>query len=183
MAGFQSFFIGLLLLVVMAYCATIAETHYPNLVSFISSAELNRKPKFFEILIELLIQCTILAFFFYFFARFVQKYKVRFIDFLGTVYFSRFPYFVLTIYIMIIRMFYPQILSRPQDISLLADIMFIILYLGIAWQFITYFFAFKESSGLKDTKLWIGFILCLVLASFTSGIMIQALFGFHQVKL
>ena len=66
MAGFQSFFIGLLLLVVMAYCATIAETHYPNLVSFISSAELNRKPKFFEILIELLIQCTILAFSFTF---------------------------------------------------------------------------------------------------------------------
>jgi len=181
-AGFQAFFLGILFTIVMAFCANKADVHYPDIISLTSSIELNKKLNFIKILCEQLIQCTTLALFFYIFSLIYQNGKVRLIDFLGTVYFSRFPYFIMTLYILILRHLFPNILTGSGDHPW-RYAMYIFSDLGLAWQIITYFFAFKESSGLKDTRLWAGFILCIILASFTSGIIIQNIYELHTVKL
>ena len=181
-AGFQALCLGIIILILMAYFGTKADIHYPNSINFGSTIALNRKLNFIETLCEQLILCSLLALFFYLFSFVYQKGKVRFIDFLGTIYFARFPFLITTLYFLILRHLCPSILL-VTSVSAWQYVMELFLYVGFTWQITTYFFAFKESSGLKDTRLWSGFIACIILEIFISGVIIQNMYGLHRVKL
>ena len=114
-------------------------------------------------------------------AMILQKKKIRIIDFLGTVSLARFPALLITILIGIVRMINPSILDvdMSKGISLHASfsqtLLGVLMMVLIVWQIFTYFYAFKESSGLIGKKLVLGFIASIIAAEY-SGLPLTTMF-------
>ena len=105
-------------------------------------------------------------------AKILQKNKIRIIDFLGTVALARFPTLLITICIYLIRVFYPSTLEvdmskgYPIHATLIQYLVSLIITTLVVWQAFTYFYAFKESSGLLGKKLLWGFLGVIILVQF-----------------
>jgi hypothetical protein len=141
-------------------------------------------PGFLLLMYQNIIDCISLGTLFYVSAFLCGKRNIRVIDFYGTVALSRFPFLVLMSFVALMFSFDPQLLQidiseqyngHLSVIGIATSIFWIICFV---WQALTYFFAFKESSGLEGRKLWISYIICV----FILGDIISAYFFLFSIK-
>ncbi|MFA6302902.1 MAG: hypothetical protein WC627_07190 [Legionella sp.] len=176
-AGFKALMFGMIILLLTSYLGVKAGLYYLGPLSAINVLAVT-KQSIGQPFLLLLFQNTVcwlaVAIVFMIVAKILQKKKVRLIDFLGTVALARFPMLFITLYTYFVRTFYPSMLDidlskgLPIHASMSQYLFSICVTVLMVWQIVTYFYAFKESSGLLGKKLWWAFLGSLVLVQFLS---------------
>ena len=165
-AGVKALIIGGAILLLMSFLGVMGNVYFNSALSIHIQTS---SPDFFLLAYQNIVACLVLSICFALAAKLYRK-KTRFIDFIGTVTFARYPYLFVTALMAIIQNINPGFLAfneqknAPLETSLGITIFGISLLILAAWQVATYFYAFKESSGLIGKKLWSGFILSLIVA-------------------
>lgn len=186
-AGFWALVLGLVIILTTSYLGTIAQVYFSSVLSvFNASVVKNAKigTVFSFLLYQNVIILIVLSSILYISARLLKQKQVRLIDFIGTIALSRFPYLFFTFFLAITRVLNPQILNVNLEeglqfnLSLPTILLSAIGIVCVVWQIITYFYAFKESSGLSGKKLWTSFVTCLLIAElFCSFILMLPVYG------
>lgn len=176
-AGFKALAIGMIILLLMSYVGVIAKVYFIGSISMLNASVVATQTMnigFLLLAYQNIVSWLVLTAVFIIAAKILQNKKIRIIDFLGTVSFARFPLLLFTIFTSITRMVNPDMLDvditkgllvHPSIEQYLFSIVGMIL---VVWQIITYFYALKESSGLIGKKLWLGFIVSIIVAEFIS---------------
>lgn len=177
-AGVYSLVIGLITLLAMSGLGLIAKVYFPGLITILNASAV-KEPKvplnFYLLLYQNAICWIVLTIIFIVIAKILQQKRIRIIDFIGTVALARFPFLILTGILCIIRLLYPSFLEIDLTKGVLVEpsvslsAFFVVMITFVIWQITTYFNAFKESSGLIGKKLWIGFIIALILGEVTTN--------------
>lgn len=183
-AGLPALGLGFIVILLLSFLGTIAKVYFPGIFSCLNAYVVKNAstPLSFQILLfQNLISWGILSALFIISSFAFKQKRLRIVDFLGTTALARFPFLFLTGYIAIIQKVDPNFMAIDLEKGLefhftLPMILFmIVVLLSFSWQAITYFFAFKESSGLISKKLWIGFIASVVLGELISNVATMAL--------
>jgi hypothetical protein len=175
-AGFRALVIGIIIIIALSVSGEFAQVYYSGIFDCLNASNLKHMqvhmPTFTLLLQQNLVNWLVLSTVFMTIARLFRQKRLRVLDFFGTVAMSRFPYLVLSTFILIIWKIDPTLLDfDPVKINI-KQFHFSIPYMIIdfawqfcyAWQVTTYIFAFKESSGLRGTRLWIGFVVSIFIA-------------------
>lgn len=171
-AGWYALILGSITIICMSYLGTIAKVYFPGIIDCLNSSVVKnpKMPLSFIFLFYQNIVCWfLLSILFILIAKFLQNKKLRMIDFFGTVALARFPFLFLALFLSIIQLVDPSFMnidiSKGIQIHMsFSMILFSLLTIGFGiWQIATYFYALKVSSGLVGKKLWISFILAIVL--------------------
>lgn len=177
-AGLNALIAGFLVLVSMSYLGTIANVYFLGMLSIVNGVVLKNTivhPNVFLLLYQNVISWLILATLFMISALLFKRKGIRIIDFLGTVALSRFPFLVLTIFLSIIQIVSPSFLNIDVSKGVQFHPSITISLFGFfviscfIWQIATFYFALKESSGLVGGKLWISFIVAMLLGETISS--------------
>ena len=177
-AGFKALISGMVVMILMSYFGVLAKVYYPGVLSLLNgSAVANQKIEinFFLLAYQNLVAWLVLAGMFLIATKIVHRKKVRVIDFLGTVALARFPLLLLTLIMATIRVLNPGFLvidlskGIPLHSSVMMHLFSAITIILFIWQIATYFYALKESSGLIGRKLWLSFIVSLIVAEFIAS--------------
>jgi hypothetical protein len=171
----------------MSYLGTIADIYFIGLAD--SSAPLELKgatlsPTFTLLLYQNTVCWLTLSILFLLSAKVFDQKGTRIIDFFGTLALARLPYLVLTLFLIVVKKYNPGILNvDPGKIyQLYASFTMIIVNfiwsLLFVWQIVSYFYALKESSGLNGNKLWISFVVSILIGDvishlLTTGVLIK----------
>ena len=183
-AGFKALIMGMMILLAMSGMGVIAKVYFVGSISIINASAVAKQTmdiSFLLLAYQNIVSWLILSAMFILAAMILQKKKIRIIDFLGTVSLARFPALLITILIGIVRMINPSILDvdMSKGISLHASfsqtLLGVLMMVLIVWQIFTYFYAFKESSGLIGKKLVLGFIASIIAAEY-SGLPLTTMF-------
>ena len=175
-AGFKALIMGMMILLAMSGMGVIAKVYFVGSISIINASAVAKQTmdiSFLLLAYQNIVSWLILSAMFILAAMILQKKKIRIIDFLGTVSLARFPALLITILIGIVRMINPSILDvdMSKGISLHASfsqtLLGVLMMVLIVWQIFTYFYAFKESSGLIGKKLVLGFIASIIAAEYS----------------
>lgn len=189
-AGIKSVILGLLVLVTLSATGVVAGVYYPSILDCLNASAMPYtnaiKPNFSLLLIQNIVNWLALSLVFYLVSISLKQRRIRLIDFLGTVAVSRFPYIVLSLLIVLVWKIDPKILNFDSHINTEFHFHFSVINFMInfmwefcyAWQITTYLFSLKESSGLNGTKLWVGFVISLILGVAISG----AINNFYMYK-
>jgi hypothetical protein len=175
-AGFKALVIGLIIIIGMSYLGTIVKVYYSAILDLMNAHEVfNPKyPLTFTILLyQTFLSWMIVSLFYIIAAKIAHAQKTRIIDFLGTVALARYPYLLFTVFLYIVQLFVPDILKYelPQGYTHPSNLLMtvgMIFSLCTIWQVSAYYYAFKESSGLTNKKLWISFIVIMIVGEFIS---------------
>lgn len=171
-AGASALIIGLMIIVIMSYLGVIAKVYFPGIIDVLNSVVVKNPqiPLSFQLLLYQNLVCwLILSILFFIGSKVFQPKKIRIIDFLGTVALARYPFLLVTAFISIIQIINPNFMNIDitkgiQSQMSFGMILFSLLVISFAiWQITTYFFALKVSSGLIGKKLWITFVVALIL--------------------
>ena len=183
-AGFKALIMGMMILLAMSGMGVIAKVYFVGSISIINASAVAKQTmdiSFLLLAYQNIVSWLILSAMFILAAMILQKKKIRIIDFLGTVSLARFPALLITILIGIVIMINPSILDvdMSKGISLHASfsqtLLGVLMMVLIVWQIFTYFYAFKESSGLIGKKLVLGFIASIIAAEY-SGLPLTTMF-------
>ena len=173
-AGSHALILGLIIMLSMSVLGIIANAYFPGILSILN-ADVIKNPavslNVYLLLYQVLTSWIVLTILFIIAAKICRQKNIRLIDFFGTVAFAHYPLLILTIFISIIQLVSPGFmdvdiskgLDLTQTLSLSYASFSIIVISCIIWQIITYFYAFKESSGLIGNKLWFGFIISIII--------------------
>jgi len=177
-AGLYALLIGIGVIISMSYLGVIAKVYFPGPISCLNSI-LIKNPKmqisFFLLLYQNIISWVVLTTLFIIAAKFFRQKRIRIIDFFGTVALSRIPYLVVVAIVSIIQVLNPSFMNIdiakgiPIHLSFTMSVFSIVLILCAIWQITTYFYALKESSGLVGKKLWVSFIVAIILGEVISS--------------
>jgi hypothetical protein len=168
-AGLYSLVAGFLIIISMSMIGSFAKVYFDGALAFnIAStfAHVKFLPNFYLLLYQNLLSWLILSGLFVLSAKLFQQKRIRFVDFLGTIAFARYPFLILTIFTLLLQFIHPGLLA--SDASLFVQSYNIVWLFCYAWQISTYFYALKESSGLAGKNLWISFVTSIVLADMTT---------------
>ena len=174
-AGLKALIIGMIVIICLSMLGAYANVYFTGILDCLNAANLKHthasRPNFYLLLAQNSINWIVLSTIFITVTILFKQKRIRIIDFLGTVALARFPYIVLSAFIALVWIMQPSLLDfdltkptfqyKPAFPAILIDFMWQFCY---AWQITTYFFAFKESSGLNGTKLWFGFVISLFIA-------------------
>jgi hypothetical protein len=182
-AGFPALIFGIAIIFFMSYLGTIAKVYFPGVIDCSNTALWPKINFSFLVLIyQNLISWLVITAVFIAVTKILRQKRTRIIDFFGTTAFARYPYLLLVGIISIIRLFDPNngnliaIATGKASIHPIMESVFSMIALLFAlWQIVTYFFAFKESSGLIGKKLWLGFFVAMVSAEAISSLLTMAL--------
>lgn len=175
-AGVKSLVIGVAIIFVMSYIGVLAKLYYSAILDITNATEVLH-PKvplsFLVLLYQNLVIWILLSAVYIIIAKIFRAKKVRIVDFLGTTALARYPYFFFTILFFITQLFVPNFslydtakgYIHPNILMMLLGVIFLLC--GI-WQLVAYYYAFKESSGLTHKKLWIGFVVSMLIAEIAS---------------
>lgn len=117
----------------------------------------------------LIISCTFIIL-----SKVFKQKRLRVIDFFGTAALARYPYLFLAGYIALTGWLDPSFLAIDYSKglnfhpSVMLTIFGFVLIFCMIWQVFTYFFALKEASGLSGIKLWVSFIVSIILGEVIS---------------
>ena len=164
---------GGIILILTSYFGVIGKLYFLDPISIINASAL-AKPKT-EITVLLLasqnLVCWLmLTLFFILTTKLLQHKKKGIMDCFGAVALARFPTLIITLITCAIRIYNPKFLetnvSKELSVHLStgALIFSITLMVLMIWQMIAYFYALKTTSDLVGKKLWLGFILSLILS-------------------
>ena len=176
LAGLKAFIIGLVIILGMSYLGVTAKLYYSAVLDITNAAEvINPKVplSFLVLLYQNLLAWILVVIFYTIAAKILQPKPTRIIDFAGTVALARFPYFLFTCLIWLVELIAPKVLAiditkgyaHPSTLLIILGLIFSVCSI---WQLATYYFAFKESSGLISKKLWIGFVGAMLISEIIS---------------
>ncbi len=169
--GWYACLIGILIILLMSYLADKTLIHFPSLFSYIYTGNMKQAHvNIFKIILENIFVCLTLSISFFACAKILQQKHLRFIDFIGTVMLARISYFMVTIILFICYQINKNYFLPPEAGRHINNpfIMFIV-FSGLIWQITLLVNAFKESSGLSAHKLWISFIISIVITEVLTG--------------
>jgi hypothetical protein len=152
--GIKSFFIGFLGLLLTTYLAYKTGTHFNGLLNI----NFAKDSDYWIYLVENSSHWIILSILLLASGLILSKSKIRVIDIFGTALFSRIPLLIV-----------PLIRTIPVFQSFVAQSSTMYLLIGIflislIWTILLLFNAFKVSCNLKNEKLIVSFIACLILS-------------------
>ena len=177
-AGFKALLIGMIILLVISYLGVIAKVYFLGPIGIINASALATQTNatgFLFLTYQNIVSWLTLSILFIVTAKILQKQKLRIVDFVGTVVFAQYPTLFNVMFIGISRIIFPNLwdvdMSKgmPIHASIGQYINGVVVSVLIVWQIITYFYAFKESSGLLEKKLWIGFLVSIIAAGFIAN--------------
>jgi hypothetical protein len=178
-AGLEAMAIGLTLLLVMSWLALQSQVHFPGLFDL----QLNKvdgsksvKLSYLIILYQNVVSVSLLAMSYFLSAKFYKVRGLRFQDFLGTVLLSRYPYFIATFVFYLLFNHLGLTFSVENIDPGITAIVSIVAIVALVWQSLTYFFSFKESSGLSGKSLWKPFLLTMVSVEILSAFLTRIFF-------
>lgn len=175
-AGIKALILGLILMVVMSIVGAYANVYYDGILAYIFPLGIKTPvaPGFFLLLYQNLVACLTLSILFLISSFAYHQKRIRFIDFFGTVFLSRYPLFISLLFTMLHKFIEPKPfndnISKGFELhfTLVGMISNLIFFACIIWQIMTYFFALKEASGLEGKRLWGGFIASILLGDIIS---------------
>jgi hypothetical protein len=188
-AGFTALLLGLVVILSMSYLGLITKIYFTSAVTLATTTDFAHA-KFTQTFLLFLCQNLVIwltvSTLFMVAAKVLKAKKTRMIDFFGTCFLSRFPYLFFLIIISVIILIHPTSLHSanadlvgqdyyPVHMSLLNWVTNMVYVAFLFWQIATYFYAFKESSGLASKKLVISFIIALVLGDVITTFLVSML--------
>lgn len=178
-AGYKALFIGLILMIVMSAVGAHAKIFYDGTLGFIFPLGIKTplEPSFFLLLYQNAVICLTLSIFFLVSSFVCNQKRIRYIDFFGTVFLSRYPLLISLLFTML----HNFLETKPLNLDLSQGFELHLRFLGVLnnliflacmiWQIMTYFCALKESSGLNGKKLWGSFITCMLVGDVVAMIL------------
>ncbi|CDZ77961.1 hypothetical protein BN59_02257 [Legionella massiliensis] len=169
-AGFKALTLGLILLILMSALGVYADVYFDGTLGYMMAYNIKAvKPNLVLLIYQNLVSCLTVSCLFILAAVLCKQKRIRIIDFFGTVAFSRYPIFISLIFFTIFKYLDPQTFQydRTKEIefhlSFLNSFENFVIFGAIFWQLMTYFFAFKESSGMEGKNLWGSFFTTIIL--------------------
>lgn len=171
-AGLYALISGLIVIFFMSYLGVIAKCYSVGVIGSLNASVIksqNIQPTFSLLLYQNLIVWLVVTLLFICFAKILQQKRLRLVDFFGTVALSRFPYLIMMIILAITRLTHQSFLDiditkgLQLHPSILMSLFSAAITLCVIWEVVMYFYALKVSSGLTGKKLWISFIVALIL--------------------
>ncbi|MBA2711156.1 MAG: hypothetical protein H0U57_11260 [Tatlockia sp.] len=168
-AGIKALLLGLIVLILMSIVGSYSDVYIDGTFGYLFAENIKAiKPNFILLLYQNTVAILTLALLFFLISKLYKQKNLRIIDFLGTVALARFPILISLIFTFFDRYIEPD--SYKMDYSkgielhiTLSSLLVNFIVMGaLAWIIMTYLFAFKESSGLQDKKLWIGFATVMI---------------------
>ncbi len=153
-AGLKSFLIGLLGLFVTSYLAYKTGTHFNGLLNIDFAKDSN----FLIYIIENSSQWFILSICFISSGLILSKSKIRVIDIFGTTLFSRIPLIITPLF---------RTIPKFQSFAFQSPLMYVIISIyvfSLIWTIILLYNAYRISCNLKNEKLIVSFIVCIILS-------------------
>jgi hypothetical protein len=115
-----------------------------------------------------LINIVTIALTFFWGAKIAGARKLRFLDFLGSLAFSRLPYGILAAFLFAWNYFSPIVISLENKNSLSLIFTSFLAICALTWMLILYFQALRHASGLEGQRLWMVYLLGVGIAEFLS---------------
>ncbi len=167
-AGLKALSIGIILMLVMSAIGVYANIYIDGSIGYFTTSNLlkiSRAPSFLLLLYQNIVACLSLAILFYLAARLLHQKGIRFIDFLGTVTFARYPTCISLMFFILEKWLRPEAfnddLSKGLHFSIIGSLSALLWTACYIWQGMNYFFALKESSGLDGKRLWSAFLITM----------------------
>jgi hypothetical protein len=177
-AGLPALLLGLMVMVLMSYLAVFAKVYFYGACTLLNATVIShpKTPIHFSLLLYFnMISWAIMTSAFLISTWICQQKRIRIIDFLGTTALARFPYLVLIAVLCVIRFMNPGFMNinltkaLPMQPSIMMMLTGGLFMLCLIWQMAMYFYALKESSGLVGKKLYISFIVSVILCEVISS--------------
>lgn len=176
---FQSFsvttniLIGCVSILAMSSIGAGLGFHFRGALDFQIIAEGQRTFSFVELVIQNAVDVVCVAVFFYVGALFCRCKNLRFIDFLGTLMFSRLPSALFALFLFALGPLFPALLPRKVEAhDVVGSIVLAVVAIAfLAWEVTLIFSSLKESSGMKGKQLWMTFVFGLIVAEATSYVL------------
>jgi len=169
-AGWQAFFVGLIVIAVTGFIASYGNLLFDGAIDAHFGEEVPIGKMFLLLTIDLISVVLIM----YMTGLFISK-NFRFVDVLGTMTLSRAPFLVLALSALFVRQpDLSEIIKNPMIVlSYPSFILFGIISVPvIVWYIALMYNALKISTGVRGTKLTIAFILALLIAEIVSKVLI-----------
>lgn len=164
-AGVKSLVIGIISLAITTLLAYLSGTHFGGLftINFAKDAD------YWFFAAENTIHWLFLSAFIYVSGVILSKSRIRFIDILGTALMSRMP-LMLTPLFRTLPVF-ESFMVRSWEMYVLI----VIYVISLVWTLILLFNAIKVSCNLKNDRLTIAYILCLLLSEICTQVAVYIL--------
>ena len=168
-AGFKSFIIGLIGLLITTYLAFKTGTHFKTGTYFrdLFIIDYAKDSDYWVFLTESLSNWLFVSTFLYISGLILSKSKIRIIDILGTTLLSLIP-LVITPLIRMLPIFQSFMHQSWQ-----RDTIEGVYYISLAWTIILLFNAYKISCNLKNERLITSFIISIVLSEICTKLFIK----------
>lgn len=179
--GFYALLLGILIILLMNFFASLINTHFPGIVDYnLAPIDLNNNSKEIKIsylflLYETLVSWIVLSSLYFAFAKIFKQKNLRAIDFFGSVAFSRYPYLIQAALTNVVFLIDPTI-RRSGHISVMSLVNDALILSCFFWQMLTYFFALQVSSGLVGKKLWISFMGSIAIGEIVTALLTRSFF-------
>ncbi|MGA2655722.1 MAG: hypothetical protein ABSF18_07065 [Gammaproteobacteria bacterium] len=178
-AGMKALMIGVVIMVLMSLLGVAAKMYLDGIFGSVLAFNINTpiKPSFYLLMYQNIVSCLVLSSLFFMSAIFFNKKRMRYIDFLGMVTLSRYPFIILVGCTAFIQTFFPEFYKMDtthgyeMHFSILRLIDHLFFMTCFIWQIMTYFFALKEASGLEGRRLWISYLVAICLSDVLSTIL------------
>ena len=162
-AGFTSFLAGISGLLVTSLLAYKTGTHFNGLLN----VEFARDSDFWVYLVENVSHWAILSLLFLLSGQILSISKIRIIDVAGTVLISRLPLLIIPV-IRILPIFQSFVIySYPMYF------LYGVYFISVIWCIVLLFNAFKVSCNIKDRKLTLSFVVCILLSEILTRIFLH----------
>lgn len=175
-SGFRALLFGMLFIGLLSLLGALSGLYFPGALDFQIVPDGKRLLTSGELVIENIVNVLSLSVLFYLGAIFCRQRNMRFIDFLGTLAFSRFPYVIFALILYLASLIIPGVIPHKDVPQQTLEVLFITLFavFALVGQMVLIFSALRESSGLKGKSLWSIFTLGVILGE----VMSYALNGF-----
>lgn len=173
-AGIQAFTIGLLISALTAFIAAFSNTAFDGVLDMHLVTKLTMVQSFGFMVINIVSLVLVMHI-----AGFTVAKGYRFVDMLGTMTLSRFPFlFVAVSGFMAIATDLDELMANPfiilQNTGFL--IMIIITLPFLMWTIVLMYRAFKTTTGASGNKLTATFIIGILIAEIISKVLIYLIF-------
>jgi hypothetical protein len=162
-AGFKSFIIGIVGLLITTFLAFITGTHFNGFLNI----DFAKDSHYWVYLIENLTNWLFLSVFLHFSGLILSHSKIRVIDTFGTTLFSRIP-LILAPLIRTIPLFQSFVIQSWEMYFIMG------LYLvSLIWTIILLFNACKVSCNLRNERLIVSFTISMILSEVCTKLVLK----------
>lgn len=141
---------------------------------------------FWTYAVEHLIVWLVPALLFYIGGLLLSKSKVRLLDVVGTVAFAQLPYILMNLcYLLppsqallaVTNLPMDEMMQALQQPAMIAGTLFaIVAMVFLVWSMIWMFHAFRVTCNVKGARLWIWYLLTLIVGDILCGLLIKMIY-------